>query len=51
MSELNKLYACLRIAQEDDSNEEVEFWLKEIKKEKSKLAEAEEKKDKDCPNG
>ena len=36
MSELTKLYACLRKAQGDGSDEEVEFWLKEIKKEKDK---------------
>lgn len=41
MSELTKLYACLRIAQEDESDEEVEFWLKEIEKEKLKTQESE----------
>lgn len=38
MSELTKLYACLRIAQDDESNEEVDFWLAEIKKEKQKMS-------------
>jgi Zn finger protein HypA/HybF involved in hydrogenase expression len=34
MSELSKLYACLKIAEDDGSYEEVEFWLKEIEKER-----------------
>ena len=38
MSELTKLYACLKIAQDDGSDEEVEFWLKEIEREKAKEA-------------
>jgi len=39
MSELTKLYACLRIAQNDESDEEVAFWLKEIEKEEKKIEE------------
>jgi len=42
MSELNKLICCLKIAQDDDSDEEVEFWLKEIEKEKAKEVVAKE---------